>query len=118
MEALTTTRRALIDYGRYVATEIARAHGTVHSRDVRRALEQSGVLTPSWGGREHWIGAIFNASDFEWTGAFHAYRDDARNIHERTVKVWRLRPGASGYSRPPDTPPYPRELKVRQIEMF
>jgi hypothetical protein len=102
MNTLSAQRHRLITYGRYVATEICKARGSVHSRDVRRALGAMGMLTNDVG--DYWLGAVFNRSAFEWTGAQHTYSDGARNIHERTIKVWRLAKGAEGYALPVDMP--------------
>jgi hypothetical protein len=104
MSVLEEHRSNLIRYGRYVATEICRARGSVHSREVRQALEDMGMLAS--GGREFWLGSVFNASDFEWSGSYFTYSNEARNIHERTIKVWRLRRGSEGYPQPPDMPVY------------
>jgi hypothetical protein len=92
MNVLGLHRRTLIDYARYVASEICKARGSVTSRDVRRVMAAMGMLNNA---SEYWLGAIFRGS-FEWTGARHTYSDGDRNIHERTVKVWRLVEGDPG----------------------
>lgn len=99
-----TPRRHLIDYGRYVASEICKTRGGVTSRDVRRAMATMGILADDVG--EYWLGAVFRGPCFEWTGALHTYSDGARNIHERTVKVWRLASGAEGHALPAEMPIY------------
>jgi hypothetical protein len=92
MRLLNERRSFLIAYGRYVAAEICRATGTVHSRLVRREMAKRGLLdNPELA--DYWLGAVFNNGPFEWTHDVHTYSDHARNIHERGVKVWRLRKG-------------------------
>jgi hypothetical protein len=104
MDVLGTHRRPLIDYGRYVATEICKARGSVTSRDVRRAMAAMGMLASD--ASEFWLGSMFRSGSFEWTGALHTYSDNDRNIHERTVKVWRLASGAEGYGLPNNMPAF------------
>jgi hypothetical protein len=104
MDILSAHRRRLIDYGRYVATEICKARGVVHSRDVRRELGALGLLTADVG--DYWLGAVFHNAAFEWTGGRYTYTDDARNIHERTIKIWRLAHDGGGYSLPADMPAF------------
>lgn len=104
MTVLNQYRAYLIQYGRYVATLICKEHGTVHSRQVRQALASQGLITdPQLG--EHWLGAVFNNSRFRWTRQFHVYSDPTRNIHERTIKLWCLPPGVSGYGKPVECVP-------------
>jgi hypothetical protein len=93
MVLLRERRRFLIAYGRYVAAELCRLHGVTHSREVRREMATKGLLDdPDL--HDYWLGVVFHDGPFEWTGEFHAYTDARRNIHERTVKVWRLRKGS------------------------
>lgn len=101
MDVLNSYRKYLIEYGRYVATLICQEQGAVHSRDVRQALAGLGLLDdPNL--NDYWLGAVFNKSLFRWTGGFHVYSDPARNIHERTIKLWNLPPGEPGYTKKPD----------------
>lgn len=92
MNLLRERRRFLVAYGRYVAAELCRLNGVVHSREVRKVMAEKGLLDdPEL--HDYWLGVVFHDGPFEWTGTFHAYTDHHRNIHERTVKVWRLRRG-------------------------
>lgn len=92
MRVLEDARAELIATARDEAAALARAHGTVHSRMVRAALEAKGLVHPDE--KEFWIGAVFRDPRFEWTGERYSYSDAARNVHERTIKVWRLKGGA------------------------
>jgi hypothetical protein len=78
----------LLAKGREIATEIATREGTVHSRKVLAAMGARGLVDPEKG--QTWIGAVFRGG-FVWTGEWYTYSDQERNIHERMVKVWRLR---------------------------
>lgn len=89
MRVLEDARAELIATARDEAAALARAHGTVHSRMVRASLEAKGLVHPDE--KEFWIGAVFRDPRFEWTGERYSYSDPARNVHERTVKVWRLK---------------------------
>lgn len=89
MGLLREKRAELIRRGRAAAVWIAQQQGYVTSRDVRAALEQYGFLTdPTIA--DYWLGAVFNGGPLEWRGEWFKYTDQRRNIHERTVKVWRL----------------------------
>lgn len=115
MRVLKAHRANLIAWGRYFAGQIARAHGTVHTRQVRQSLESAKLVDPT-STSEFWLGAIFNKADwFEWTGQYHTYSDAERNVHERTVKVWRLRDSSL-------VPPQPETRHVLadgdQLRMF
>lgn len=94
MARLHESRRRLIDLGRKVAVEIARADGEVHSRLVRQRLVELGEMEREDKGREFWLGAVFyRAGPFEWTGRLYTYTNHERNIHKSIVKIWRLRGG-------------------------
>jgi hypothetical protein len=88
IDLLIRYRRILIAYARHIAIQIARSKGTVHSRLVRAALAEKGLVRPQLG--DCWLGAVFNGGPFVWTGALHEYEDRERNIHKKTVRVWRL----------------------------
>ena len=90
MVVLKKHHAELIQIAREVAREIALEKGTVHSREVRSVMVSRGLLTGEEG-REHWFGAVFRGGEFEWTGKYHSYSDSSRNVHERSVKIWRLR---------------------------
>jgi hypothetical protein len=87
---LNRHRGNLITKARAIAIDLAKANGTVHSREVRAEMDKQGHLTnPALA--DHWLGVVFRSSVFVWTGQYFSYRDDSRNVHERTVKVWKLR---------------------------
>jgi hypothetical protein len=112
MTLLKRYRRFLIDRGRYEAVHIALQNGTVNSREVRAAL--AGYLK-NQGLHDYWLGAVFYRSIFEWTGRYLTYSSAERNVHERTIKVWRLRPGAAldEYLTAPERPEWdsPRPMQ-------
>ncbi len=91
MDVLERAKGPIILAARRVAQQLARAHGTVHSRQVRQALIEQGLLTQDLVKKDFWMGAVFRGSEWEWTGKYHTYSDADRNIHERTVKVWKLK---------------------------
>lgn len=115
MLVLYRFRMYLVQRGIYEAVRIARQTGTVHSRQVREAVSK---VCRTAGMADYWLGAVFNNHIFEWTGRYHTYADRARNIHERTVKVWRLRDPSTVLPEPeppggfvvrPDEPARPQE---------
>lgn len=89
MEVLEVHRGALIARARTEAVLLCQQNGKTHSRAVRAKMAALGLLDS--GGSEFWLGAIFRDGRFEWTGEFFTYSDSARNVHERTIKLWRLR---------------------------
>lgn len=91
MRVLEQAKGPIIIAARRVAQQLAHAHGDVHTRQVRQALIEQGLLTQDLARKDFWMGAVFRGSEWEWTGRWHTYTDAERNIHERTVKVWRLR---------------------------
>jgi hypothetical protein len=88
-QVLKTYRLKLIARGREIAKAIAKRRGKVHSRQVRQQMEKEGLLVNPLIG-DFWLGIVFRSDDFKWTGEYFRYSDSARNIHERTVKVWTL----------------------------
>lgn len=100
MAVLKQYRAFLIQRGQWEAARIAKATGTVTTRDVRAAIDAAGLLDPECG--DYWLGAVFNRCPlFCWTGQYVSHSDAARNIHERTIKVWKLAPGV----QPPSVQP-------------
>ena len=89
MEVLESTRGDLVVAARDVALRLATLNGTVTSREVRREMAAVGKLNGVEG--DYWLGAVFRDSRFEWTGRYTTYSDSARNIHERTIKIWKLK---------------------------
>lgn len=106
MDVLNTYRAFLIASGRWHALRIAYAHGTVVCRQVRKAMADAGLLDRYEHIGDYWLGAVFHSPLFEWTGEWFKYTDAARNIHERTVKIWRLSPlfGRLPDDEPPTVP--------------
>jgi len=93
MDLLRRTRRELIRQARDVARELIARHGKTDTWQVNAEMKKRGMLIDGVPG--YWLGAVFNHTDFRWTGAFKSYHKandptgvNARNIHERTVKVW------------------------------
>lgn len=89
MKLLRKRRLEQIMKARELAVEICERVGSVSSREVRKAMAAAGELDNDE--HEFWLGAVFRHERFQWTGRYYTYRDSARNIHERTVKVWELR---------------------------
>lgn len=89
MTLLRETRAQQIREARIIARDLIRRGGTTHSRAVRAVMAEGDLLTPEQ--PEFWLGAVFHSPEFEWTGDWFCYTDSARNVHERTVKVWKLR---------------------------
>lgn len=90
LDVLREYRSALITLARKVAKRIAKENGTVHVRAVRAELAKMNALDEDVG--DYWLGAVFNKNpDFEWTGEHHTYADEERNVHEKSVKVWKLK---------------------------
>lgn len=88
-QLLARTRGTLIAKARQIAIDLAKANGTVHSRAVRAEMERLGHLrNPAIG--DFWLGKVFQSPEFAWTGHYFHYRDSSRNIHQRSVKVWKL----------------------------
>lgn len=91
-EAMKLLRKRRLDQimkARAMAVDICERVGSVSSREVRKAMAAAGELMDNE--PEFWLGAVFRHERFQWTGRYFTYSDRARNIHERTVKVWELR---------------------------
>lgn len=88
MKRLSTKSPYLISRGRSIAEAQAHRDGSTHSRKVRAEMKEKGLIAEEQS--EFWIGAIFRSAEFEWTGEYYHYSDSSRNIHERTVKIWKL----------------------------
>jgi len=93
MALLRRHRAELIAAGQQIARFLAEINGTVHSRAVRDEMERRGLLNGD--GSECWLGAVFNGknSGLEWTGHWYRYtvKNNNRNIHEKHIKIWRLK---------------------------
>ena len=88
MSLLRATRAERIEHARAWARVLIRRHGRTTSRAVRSEMQREGSLDPAES--DYWLGAVFRTGEFAWTGEYESYGDAARNIHERTIKVWRL----------------------------
>jgi hypothetical protein len=90
MALLQRMKRGYIEAAQRVAVEIASRVGGVYSHVVRSALVERGLIPHDesclWMGR-----ALCSCRKLEWSGKWFSYTDTERCIHERTVKVWRLR---------------------------
>jgi hypothetical protein len=67
---------------------------TVHSREVRARMVEEGILD-GYTGADFWLGTVFNSGPWEPTGRRHKYTDNERNIHDREVRIWKLKEGAA-----------------------
>jgi hypothetical protein len=90
MGVLENSYSDLLAKGREVAAQQCRRDGTTHTRKVRAEMEVRGFLRND-GSKEFWLGALFRDRRFEATGERFSYTDEGRNIHEREVKLWRLK---------------------------
>ena len=96
-----------IAWGCYLAVQFAKKNLTVHSREVRTALEARNIVGMNTG-PEHWLGAVFKRlkkdNVLKETGQKYKYSDAARGIHEREVKSWALVENAdtSKYDKEPE----------------
>lgn len=90
-----TWRAWLLALARHHAVSYALLHTTVHTRNVRDALCDEGILPAAGVGAgaavERWLGSVFKKGPWVWTGTTHAVTSSATNIHGgQSVKVWRL----------------------------
>ena len=96
MVRLKSNHALKIEWGMYYAVKLAMKKLTVHSREVRDAMFNDGII--SGDGREFWLGAIFkelkDADVLRKTGHSYKYSDEERGIHERTIALWELNPKA------------------------
>lgn len=113
MELLESKRGHLIAKGRFIAGQICLRKGTTTSREVLEEMEKLDLIPPD--GKHFWVGAIFNQQKcFCWTGEVVSYSNRERNIHERTIKVWKLvgpTPGDPGTSQK-----YPQAKKQLSLD--
>lgn len=87
MDLHTKSKQDLLLKAREIAKDICTKEGTVTSRKVLAEMESQGLIDPEKG--QTWVGAVFRR-DFIWTGEWVTHSNKARNIHERTIKVWSL----------------------------
>ena len=102
----------LLASARTIAVSIAREKGTAHTRVVREALVDYGIMqeVPPNEAEERWLGTLFrDRLVWEKTGEKVPRHSEVRNTHRGSegVNVWRIRPGAdlSRYADPPPLPP-------------
>lgn len=74
---------------------------TVHSREVRARMVEEGILD-GYTGADFWLGTVFNSGPWEPTRRRYKYTDAERNIHDREVRIWKLKEGAGAdaYTEP------------------
>ncbi len=75
--------------------KLALAPGEVHSYAVRLALEASGRME-GYDGKYHFLGLTFRDKVFESAGKSFSYSHtgEERSVHQRTVTVWKIKPGS------------------------
>lgn len=88
-------RAWLLALARHHAVMHALIHGSVHTRNVREALCDEGILPVAGVGAgaavERWLGSVFKKGPWAWTGQMHAVASSATNIHGgQSVRIWRL----------------------------
>lgn len=72
---------------------------TTHTYAIRKAMEATGLLD-GHRGKMMWLGAAVKAASdvLVPTGEMYSYsssdEETGRSVHERTIKVWKLRDGA------------------------
>lgn len=127
--SLLESRRAwLVSLARRVAVELCKRDGSSNSHAVLVEMRSRGMLD-GYDGKHHWAGAIFAAPEiFVTTGELHKYSDRKgdRNVHERTIMVWKLaRPDVTLDDvplpcRPHEPPPRPTLSNPRcpQLGLF
>lgn len=73
--------------------------GEVHSYAVRLALERSGRME-GYEGKYHFLGLTFRDRVFESAGKSFSYSHtgEERSVHQRTVTVWKIKPGSGAGS--------------------
>ena len=81
-----------IQLARQVARELCREHGSTNSRLVRLEMERRGLISRA-ATKVHWFGCIFRTAEFIATGERVSY--SSTTVHEREIKVWRLRSPSS-----------------------
>lgn len=90
MDLLKQQRARLRERAIRIAEGLCRNYGTTTTPAVYAEMMRLHLIPP--GVRNFWLGSVFNRNPrFEWTGRVVSYSDSERNVHERTVKVWRLK---------------------------
>lgn len=105
MALLKAYRGYCIAWGRRIGWELCQQNIDTTSYEVIEEMEKRKLIPDDIG--RFWVGAVFNKNpDFEFTGEYRSHRRDDRNLHERTVRVWRL----SFAATPPPIPQPPAAL--------
>lgn len=107
MKKLEAEHPIKIAWGCYFAIKIAKQNLTVHTREIRAAMEARGIIGPDTG-PEYWLAAVPTRLRREGllrdTGQKYKYSNAARNIHERGITIWALVENAdtSKYDKEPE----------------
>lgn len=84
MELAAMSNQQLLQRAREVAHDLLLRKEAITVDDVRLGMGlQAGKQN-----RQNWMGAIFRASDFAWTGQYR--KSASPHNHAAEVKVWRL----------------------------
>jgi len=112
MAVLEKKYGTLIAQARDLAVQQCLSEGTATTRSVRAEMLKLKILSEG-GGRENWLGAVFKNPRFIWTGRWLTYRSQSRNVHERTIKIWRLTKSDDEPLNTPSPPPMsPKEKSL------
>ena len=109
---LEDKRPWLISMGKRVAIALCKRDGGLTNSHILRQEMNSRGMFDGYDGTYFWMSAVFcDKGFFVWDGTYFAYSDRPNNIHERTVKVWKLaRPDIKLEDVPlPCRPPKPVE---------
>lgn len=107
MKELENKHTTLLAWGRHIAVTFCRKNGTTHSKMVFDELIKRGLADPNK--KAFYMGAIFNKLEkdgvIEWTKHYYKYSDPERNVHDREIKLWRLKDDSkpNDYDREPTT---------------
>lgn len=103
IDLLTQKRSWLVAWGRKIAWEQCRTHGSTHSRRVYQEMEERGLLSMVPAVSGHWLGAVFASRWFDKTGEQVMVKSD--RIHARPNPLWKL--SSSAPESIPDPPSRP-----------
>jgi hypothetical protein len=117
-------RAWLIGFGKRIAIELCKRDGSTNSHVLRQTMQARGLFDGYKGGY-FWMSAVFcDDGMFTWDGTYFSYRDRENNVHERTIKVWRLKddriqPGHVPLPcKPTEPPPQTKSTECPQLSMF
>jgi hypothetical protein len=86
MRVLKQHRASHIEAARAVADELIKLHGKTTTTRVREVMEGRGMIDPNVA--DHWLGAVFRAGRYRWTGEWADSFASERCHAPRPVKVW------------------------------